>query len=181
QDLLDALDRGALAPLDVQDVHPQADALRQIDPQVAELAEARRQDAGAGGERVRERRLPAAGVGAREDKHLSGRGFEDLLQILEQGKRKLRKGGRAVILHRAVHGAQNALGDVRGTGNEEEVATGYPRHRGVLRMGRKTKREPAALAEVTPAPPFSTPCAGPTTTRSGRGTPRSGERPVRGR
>src|SRR5437667_3453308 len=47
--------------------------------------------------------------------------------------------------------------------------------------GRKTKREPAALAEVTPAPPFCTPCAGPATTRSGRGTPRSGERPVRGR
>src|SRR5207247_2849081 len=41
--------------------------------------------------------------------------------------------------------------------------------------GRKTKREPAALAEVTPAPPFCTPCAGPATTRSGRGTPRSGE------
>src|SRR2546422_3921527 len=84
-------------------------------------------------------RSPAAGAGAREDKHLSGRGFEDLLQILEQGKRQLRKGGRAVILHRAVHGAQNALGDVRGTGNEEEVATGYPRHRGVLRMGEKNK------------------------------------------
>src|SRR5207244_11793300 len=149
EDLLDALDRGALAPLDVQDVHPQADPLRQIDPQVAELPEARREDAVARGKRVRERRLPAAGARAREDKHLSGRGLEDLLQILEQGKRQLWKGGRAVILHRAVHGAQDALGDVRGTGNEEEVATGYPRHRGVLRMGRKTKREPAPIAEVT--------------------------------
>src|SRR3989449_6126374 len=52
-------------------------------------------------------RSPAAGAGAREDKHLSGRGFEDLLQILEQGKRQLRKGGRAVILHRAVRSEEH--------------------------------------------------------------------------
>src|SRR6059036_339083 len=47
--------------------------------------------------------------------------------------------------------------------------------------GRKTKREPAALAEVTPAPPFCTPCAGRATTRSGReNLPGWGEKPVTG-
>ena len=44
QDLADALGRRAFAPVHVEDVHPQAVPLRQVDPEMAELAVARGDD-----------------------------------------------------------------------------------------------------------------------------------------
>ena len=58
-----------------------------------------------------------------------GRGLEDLLEILEDGRRQRREVRRPVILHGAVHGAEDPIGHVGGPGNEEVIATG---HRGTL-------------------------------------------------
>ena len=81
EEVLDPLDRRALAPLHVEDVHAQAVPLREVDPQVAELAQAHRDDPVPRRQRVDERRFPAAGACRGKDERLSGGGLEDLLQV----------------------------------------------------------------------------------------------------
>src|SRR5213594_902287 len=125
QDLPDPVGWRALAPLDIDDVHAQAMPLGEIDPQVAELAVPRREHAIARRERVDERRLPPAGAGRGEDERLPHRRLEDLSEIAEQAGGQFRERRGAVVLHRAVHGAEDSLGYVRGAGDEQEIAAGH--------------------------------------------------------
>src|SRR2546430_5720269 len=99
--------------------------LGEVDPQVAELAVPRGEDAVSRRQRVDERRLPAAGARGREDERLTGGGFEDALQVAQQPGGERRKGGGPVIFHGAVHRAKDPVGHVRGTGNEQEIAAGH--------------------------------------------------------
>src|SRR6266550_2907813 len=125
QDLPDPVGWRALAPLDIDDVHAQAMPLGEIDPQVAELAVPRREHPIARRERVDERRLPPAGAGRGEDERLPRRRLEDFPEIAEQAGGQLGERRGAVVLHRAVHGAEDSLGYVRGAGDEQEVAAGH--------------------------------------------------------
>ena len=45
-------------------------------------------------------------------------------------RQRAREVGRAVILHGAVHGPEDAVGHVGGPGNEEKVAAGHARNLG---------------------------------------------------
>src|SRR4029077_17783464 len=89
QDRLDAVDRRTLAPLDVDDVHPHPEALCQVDPQVAELSVAGREQPVAGRQRVDEGRFPPAGAGRGKDERLARGRLEDLLQVSEQARRQV--------------------------------------------------------------------------------------------
>ena len=82
QRLLGTLERHALAPLDILDFHVVSEPLRHVDPQMAELSEARGQHLVAGRQRIAQCRLPATGARGREDEYLTGSGLEDLLQTL---------------------------------------------------------------------------------------------------
>jgi hypothetical protein len=118
-----ALDRRTLAPLDVDDFGVQALALAEIDPQVGELPDAGGEHLVAGGERVGDCRLPAAGARGREEEDLAGAGLEDLLQVLEQAEGEGGKVGRPLILQRDVHGEADRIRHVGRAGNEEGVAS----------------------------------------------------------
>ena len=125
QDRLDAVHGRSLAPLHVDDVHPHPVPLRQVDPQVAELSVARREQTVAGRQRIDERRFPAAGPRRGKDEWLAGGGLEHLLQVAEQAGRQVGERGRAVILHGAVHRAQDPLGHVGRSWDEEEITAGH--------------------------------------------------------
>ena len=125
QDLADARFRRAFAPLDVDHLHLEPEALHHVDPQVAELPIARREHVIVGRKRVGERGFPRAGAGGGEDEDFAVLRLEDALQIRKQRARELRKLGGAVILHRDHHRAQHAVGHVRGTGDEEEIAASH--------------------------------------------------------
>ena len=125
EDLLDPARGRSLTPFDVQDVHPQPVPLGHLDPQVAELPVARREHAVARRQGVDQGRLPGARAAAGEDERLTGRGLEQPLQVPEQPDRQLGEHRGPVILHSAMHGAQDSVRDVRGPGNEEEVTASH--------------------------------------------------------
>ena len=118
---MDMLRRGARAPRLFLHLDLETMAAREIDPQMAELAEARGQHTVAGAQRIGENRLPRAGAGRREDEHLTDGGLEDLLQVLEQRQSQLREQSAAVVLHRPVHGAENAVRHIGRARNMKEV------------------------------------------------------------
>ena len=122
QYLFIAVDRDPFAPLGLQYLNVISQALRHDDPQMAELPEARREKPIAGRKGVGERRFPGAGTGRGEDEYLTRGGLEHLLQIAEQAGRQLRELGGAVILHCDHHRPLNAVGNIRGPGNEQEIA-----------------------------------------------------------
>src|SRR5207245_4792489 len=93
--------RGAHTPLENDDVHAQAVTLRQVDPQVAELPVAGREDPVARRTGVDERRFPPASARRGEDERLSRRRLEHLAEIAEQPCGELGERGGAVVLHRA--------------------------------------------------------------------------------
>src|SRR5256886_12160584 len=107
------------------DVHAQSMPLGQVDPQMAELPVARGEDAVSRRQRIDEGRLPAAGAGGREDECLAGGGLEEVFQVAEQPGGERRKGGGPVVFHGAVHRAEDPIGHVRRTGNEQEIAAGH--------------------------------------------------------
>ena len=84
------------------------------------------------GERVLESEASQAPVPlAGKMNGLAGGGLEDLLQVLEAaGAASAGKVRRAVVLHGAVHGAEDPVGHVGGPGNEEKVAAGHARNLG---------------------------------------------------
>jgi hypothetical protein len=125
QDRLDAVDRRALAPLHVDDIHPHAVSLRQVDPQVAELSVAGREHSVAGRQRVDEGCFPPAGAGRGKKKRLARGGPEHLLQVAEQAGRQVGERRRAVILHGAVHRAQDPVGHVGRSRDEEKITAGH--------------------------------------------------------
>src|SRR5205823_11293225 len=87
QDLPDTVGRGALAPFDVDDVDAQAVTLGEVDPQVAELPVAGREDPVARRPGVDERRFPPAGAGRGEEERLPRRRLEYRAEIAEQSGR----------------------------------------------------------------------------------------------
>jgi hypothetical protein len=84
QRLFDAFWRRTRAPLLVLDRNVKTDALSKIDPQMAELTEARRQDFVTWRKGVAECCFPTTRAARGEDEYLSGRGLEDFLERLEQ-------------------------------------------------------------------------------------------------
>ena len=140
-----ALDGGALAPLGVEHVDPETQPLRHVDPQMAEHAEARGDDPVPRAQGIGERGLPGARAARREDVGLARGGLEDLLEVLQHRGRELREIGRPVVLHRDVHGAEDAVGRIRGTRDEEEVAAG---HAGTLAAERKDGTETRRLRRI---------------------------------
>src|SRR5207237_455048 len=160
---------------------------RQAQPQRAEWSVAGREQPVARRERVDEGRFPPAGAGRGKDERLAAGRLEHLLQVAEQSGRQVGERRRAVILHRTIHRAQDALGNVGRPWDEQEVTAG---HKGVLDERGKTKREPAALASrirlsyaATPAPqPHGWVGIGPPKVRGGkllRSRCRSRSRPLR--
>ena len=123
QQVLDLVGWRAFPPLDIDhgDIEPQP--LHHVDPEVAELAVAEGQDLVSRRERVHQGRFPAAGPGARKQERGSGLGLEDLPDIAKHRQREPGERGGAMILHRHVHRPQDPVGDVGGTGDEQEVAT----------------------------------------------------------
>jgi hypothetical protein len=79
---------------------------------VTELSVAGREQPVAGRQRVDEGRFPAARAGRLKNEGLAGGRPEYLLQVAEQAGRQVGKRGGAVVLHRAVHRAQDPLGHV---------------------------------------------------------------------
>ena len=125
QYLLVALERHALAPLDLDDFHVVAEPLRHVDPQVTELPEARGKHLVARRQRVGQRRLPGSGAGRREDEYLTIGGLEHLLQILEQTGREFREFGGTVVFHRDDHRSLHPVGNVRRAGDEQKITAWY--------------------------------------------------------
>src|SRR6266705_792546 len=150
QDLPDAVGWRALAPLDIDDVHAQAMPLGEIDPQVAELAVPRREHPIARRERVDQRCLPPAGAGRGEDERLPRRRLEGFPEIAEQAGGQLGERRGAVVLHRAVHGAEDSLGYVRGAGDEQEIAAGHKKR--PQREGKNTASGLRYSATSVPQP-----------------------------
>src|SRR5579864_6035154 len=123
QNLCVTLQRHSFAPLDLQSLDLEAEALRHVDPQMRELTEAGGEDPVAGRERVGERGFPGAGTGGREDEHLSGARLEDFLEVAEDARRQLRKLRRTVILHGHDHRALHAVGHVGRPRYEQEISS----------------------------------------------------------
>src|ERR1700735_1242561 len=86
-----ALDRSSLAPRRLEYLDLVTEALAHVDPQVAELAEARGEHLVAGVQTVGQRRLPATGPRGGKNKRRTGRGLENRLEAGEAGPRELRK------------------------------------------------------------------------------------------
>ena len=122
QGLLDLLGMRAGAPLLLLDDDVEAEALRHVDPEVAELAVAGGQDLVAAGEGVGQRGFPdaRAGGGEQEDRALGG--AEHLLGVLEERLRQRREVDGAVILGLHQHRAHDAVRDVGRAGHEQMVA-----------------------------------------------------------
>ena len=121
QSCVDSLRRSTGAPGFLENLHIEAVALCEVDPEMAELAEARCKNTVARAQRVHQHRFPRAGAGGWEDERLAGRGLEELLQPLEKRQGKLREYRAAVILHRPVHGVEDAVRHVGRSGNMKEV------------------------------------------------------------
>src|SRR5207247_2707046 len=66
-----------------------------------------------------------AGAGRGEDERLPRCRLEDFPESAEQAGSQLGERRGAVVLHRAVHGAEDSLGYVRGAGDEQEIAAGH--------------------------------------------------------
>ena len=107
--LLDALGIGAGAPLLFLDDDLEPVTAGEFDPQMAELAEPGGKQLVAGRTGIGERGFPGAGAARREDDDLAVSGLEDLFQVFVEGQRKLGEVGGAMVLHRDVHGAQDAV------------------------------------------------------------------------
>jgi len=131
QDLGVALERDTLPPrrLDQFDVHAVPPA--EFRPQMTELAEACLQHGVAGRQGIRHGGFPAATAGRREDENLAAFGLEDALQIGQQRFGELREIAGAVILERYVHCASDALGDVGGSRDEQEISSRHGDYSGL--------------------------------------------------
>ncbi len=123
--LLDLVLRRAGSPLAFDHLNFQPEPLHHVDPQVAELAEARREYAVAGRKCVAERGFPSARARRREDERFALLAQEKLLKAVEQRPREVGEPRRPVILHRDHHRALDPIGDIGGPGNEEEIAAGH--------------------------------------------------------
>ena len=115
--LLDALGIGAGAPLLLLDDDLEPVTAGELDPQMAELAEAGGEQLVAGRQGIGQRGFPGAGAARREDDDLAVPGLEDLLQVFVERQRQLGKIGGTMVLHGDMHGAQDAVGHI-----------GRPRH-----------------------------------------------------
>ena len=120
-----SFDRRAFAPGCLEDLHLESQALAHVHPEVTELAETRSQHLVPGAQAVRQCRFPAAGAGRWKQDGCAGCGLEYRLQSGEAGAGQLGKERGAVVLHRNRHGAQDTVGDVGGSGNEQEIAAGH--------------------------------------------------------
>ncbi len=121
QRLFDALRRGARAPLFLLNDDLKPMTAGEFDPQMAELAEARRQQLVAGRAGIGEGGLPGARAARRKDEDLAFLGLENLLHVVVKRQRQLGEVGGPVILHRHVHGAQNALGNIGWSRHKQKV------------------------------------------------------------
>jgi hypothetical protein len=135
----EGLDRRALAPGDIDRLDLDAVALAEIDPEMRELAIARRQHLVARRQRVGDRGLPAPGARRREQEHLAVDGLEYLPQVAKERQREGRYVRRPLVLAGDRERLANALRHIRRAGNEQEIASG---HRPSSRAGERS----AALA-----------------------------------
>ena len=113
----------------------QAEILGELRPQGGELAGLESQDEVAGVEGVDERRFRSARAGGREDEDRMA-GLKDGLDACEALLGEHRELGPAMIDGGDVHGAQNAVGDVRGAGDLEKVAARAVGHGFIVLWGR---------------------------------------------
>ena len=123
QDVSILLQWHAGAPLAIHNLHIQTQALAHVDPQVAELPEARGQDGVAGRQGVSQRRFPAASARGRKHKGRTDLGAVDGLQAGHDGVGQHREMGGAVVFHGHHHGALDAVWNIGGTGNKQKITT----------------------------------------------------------
>ena len=158
QDIPDLVYGRPFSQLDVQHVHLNAMLLGELDPEVSKLAVAGGEQAVAGRQGVGEGRLPGPRAARREDERLTGGGFEESFQVAEKAGRQLGERRGAVVLHGAVHGAEDPVRDVGGPGDEEEVAAGHSvalRESGAESSESGRRRSPAGYIGATRGPPAS--------------------------
>jgi hypothetical protein len=86
ENLLVAPERHALAPIDIEHLDLVAETLRHVDPQMAELPEARGQDPVARREGVGQRRFPGSGARGWKDEYLAGSRLEDALEVMQHAR-----------------------------------------------------------------------------------------------
>jgi hypothetical protein len=113
---LDLVRVGADAPVGLDHLGAQAEAVHHLLPQHGELAGLDHQNAVAGRERVGEGSLPGAGAGRRVDDDVAVR-LEEGLDAGEDALAELLELRATVIEDLARHGGDDALRDRRGTGN----------------------------------------------------------------
>ena len=117
------LDRHAFAPFGVHGFSLEAQARDHVDPQVAELAEARGQHQVTWAQAVGQCGLPAAGASGRKNDRCTGGRLENGLQVRQHAVREFREFCRAMVFHGHNHGALHALWNVCRSGNKKEIAT----------------------------------------------------------
>ena len=129
-----ALDVGgihAVAPVAGNKFHIESVTARDLLPKRGELAGFVHQDLVAGRKRIDDGGFPATAAGRREDDHLAG-GAEDGLDAVEDFVAEAGEVGTAMVHDGGVHGALDAVGNVGGAGDLQEVAAGAIGHDGCL-------------------------------------------------
>ena len=113
-----AVDGCPLAPGRLEYLDLVTEALAHVDPQVAELTEARGEHLVAGVQAIGQRRFPAAGSGGGKNERRARRGLEYRLEAREARPGELRENRRAMVFHRNHHGPRHPLGYIGGAGHE---------------------------------------------------------------
>jgi hypothetical protein len=128
EDLGGALGVGAVAPVALDPLDLEPEALGHRPPQRREVAGLEREHAVAGRQGVDERRLPRAGAGGGVDDDRAAR-LEDPAQALEDLEAQAGEVGPAMVDRGRVDRPQDAVRDVRRPGDLEEMPSAAMRHR----------------------------------------------------
>ncbi len=102
--------------------HLNPEALRELTPEMREMAGLKHQNAITGRKRVNNRRFPCARARSWIDDYVA-RSFENRPQTFEQDCAEFCEFWSAVVNYRAMHGAQHSIGYICGSGNLQEVPT----------------------------------------------------------
>jgi hypothetical protein len=115
---LDAVGIGARTPLFLLDDDLKPVTAGELDPEMAELAEAGGEQLVARRARIGEGRFPGAGAALRINHDLAVPGLENLLEVFEQRQSQLGKVRGTMVLHDDMHGAQDAIRHIGRSRNE---------------------------------------------------------------
>ena len=144
QALLDFVWIDAVPPVSLDDLRLETELLRHLLPEQAELSGLDRQHFVARRQRVGQRCFPRAGAGRGEDDHRMV-GLEDGLDAFERLLRHLGEFGTAMVDHRLVDRAQDAIRHRRRAGNMQRMAPNGARrvfHHGIPLLKRRCVEAP---------------------------------------